>query len=76
MYGCNAKYMGFLKSHMREAVVRAKIDGLQHCCEHISNAHVGSTASILCAFLEDMYYCMETLCELDVENSEQSCSCL
>jgi len=49
---------------MWEAVVRAKIDGLQHCCEHINKALVVSTASILCAFLEDMYYCIETLCEL------------
>jgi hypothetical protein len=56
--------------------VRAKIDGLQHCCEHINKARVGNTASILCAFLEDMYYCIETLCELDVENSEQSCRML
>lgn len=71
--GSNEKYMRFLKSHMQEAVMRAKIDGLQHCCEHINNACVGNTASILCAFLEDMYYCIETLCKLDVANSEQSC---
>lgn len=76
MYGCNAKYIRFLKSHMWEAVVRAKIEGLQHCCEHINNAHVGNTASILCAFLEDMHCYIKTLCELDVENSEQSCSFL
>lgn len=76
MFGCNAKYMGFLKSHMWEAVVRAKTDGLEHCCEHINNAHVGNTASILYAFLEDTYYCIKTLCELDGENSEQSCSFL
>jgi protoheme ferro-lyase len=61
---------------MWEAMVRAKFDGLQHCYEHINKAGVGNTASILCAFLEDMYYCIETLCELDVENSEQFCSLL
>ena len=48
MYGYNAKYKGFLKSHMWEAVVRAKIDGLQHCCEHINNT---------C-----WQYCLRTLC--------------
>lgn len=61
MYGSNAKYMRVLKSHMREAVVRAKTDGQQHCCEHINNARVGNTASILCAFLEDVLLHLDTL---------------
>jgi hypothetical protein len=43
---------------------------------NISITRVGNTASVLCAFLEHMYYCIETLSELDGENSEQYCSFL
>jgi hypothetical protein len=73
MSGGNRKFTGFLKSHMWEEVVRANMDGLQHCCEYISKACVGSTACMLCALAEDMCYSIETLSERDGQHIEQSC---
>jgi hypothetical protein len=50
-----------------EAVARAKIDGLQHCCEHVSKTPVAITAA---------HYYIETHFELEGLHIEQACSFL